>query len=103
MNQKYIARSSAIAARKLGDEMIVMSALNSTLFTLNEVATLIWQAADGTTPLSDIVERTVCRQFDVAPEVAYQDAETLVNDLAGHGILLVSEQPIPAPVLQEAR
>jgi hypothetical protein len=103
MNPKYIARSSAIAARKLGGEMIVMSALNSTLFTLNEVATVIWQAADGKTPLSDIVEETVCREFDVEPELAYRDAEALVNDLAGHGILVVSEQPISTSVSQESR
>jgi hypothetical protein len=103
MNAKYIARSSAIAARKLGDEMIVMSALDSTLFTLNEVATVIWQAADGRTPLSDIVSGTVCREFDVEPELAYRDAEALVDDLAGHGILLVSEEPIPSGLVQERR
>ena len=103
MNAKYIARSSAIAARRLGDEMIVMSALDSTLFTLNEVATAIWQAADGRTPLSDIVSGTVCREFDVEPEIAYRDAETLVDDLAGHGILLVSEEPIPSGLVQERR
>jgi len=103
MNAKYIARSSAIAARRLGDEMIVMSALDSTLFTLNEVATAIWQAADGRTPLADIVRRTVCREFDVTPELAYRDAEALVDDLAGHGILLVSEEPIPSGLVQERR
>lgn len=103
MNPKYIARSSAIAARKLGGEMIVMSALDSTLFTLNEVATVIWQAADGKTPLSGIVEETVCREFDVEPELAYRDAEALVNDLAGHGILVVSGQPISISVSQESR
>ena len=103
MNAKYIARSSAIAARRLGDEMIVMSALDSTLFTLNEVATAIWQAADGRTPLSDIVSGTVCREFDVEPEIAYRDAETLVDDLAGHGILLVSEEPIPSGLVLERR
>ena len=103
MNAKYIARSSSIAARRLGEEMIVMSALNSTLFTLNEVATVIWQAADGQTPLSDIVQKAVCREFDVEPELAYQDAEALVNDLAGHGILLVSKQPISTNVPQETR
>jgi len=103
MNSKYIARSPAIAARKLGDEMIVMSAVNSTLFTLNKVATVIWQAADGKTPLAEIVQGTVCREFDVAPQVAYQDAEALVNDLAGHGILLVSEQPISTQAPQEVR
>ena len=47
----YVARSTAIAARSLGDETMVMSAADSTLFTLNEVATMIWQAADGATPL----------------------------------------------------
>jgi len=50
--EKYIARSSAIAARLIGGEMMIMSAVDSTFFTLNEVATLIWQAADGRTPLS---------------------------------------------------
>ena len=57
MSEKYIARSSAIAARLLGDEMMVMSTADSTFFTLNEVASVIWQAADGCTPLSEIVDR----------------------------------------------
>ena len=47
MAETYIARSTAIAARILGGEMMIMSALDSTFFTLNEVATVIWQAADG--------------------------------------------------------
>jgi len=101
MTPKYIAHSRAIAARKLGDEMVIMSAVDSTLFTLNEVATAIWQAADGKTPLSEIVEGTICREFEVEPALAYRDAEALVNDLAGHGILLVSEQPIASA--QESR
>jgi hypothetical protein len=54
MPETYIARSTAIAARMLGGEMMIMSALDSTFFTLNEVATVIWQAADGNTPLSEI-------------------------------------------------
>ena len=66
MSPRYIARNSNIAARLLGDEMIVMSARDSTLFTLNPVAAEIWQAA-----------------------------EAFVEQLASHGILLVSDQPIP--------
>jgi len=94
MTAKYIAPSRSIAARRLGDEMVIMSAVDSTLFTLNPVATALWQAADGRTPLSEIVAGTICREFEVEPELAYRDAEALVNDLAGHGILLVSEEPI---------
>jgi hypothetical protein len=74
--------------------MMIMSAVDSTFFTLNEVATLIWQAADGRTPLSEIVTRKICPEFDVNPDQAGRDAEQFVNDLSQHGILLVSEQPI---------
>lgn len=95
MSQKYIAKSTAIAARMLGGEMMIMSAVDSTFFTLNPVATLIWQAADGRTPLSEIVATKVCKEFDVEPETAERDAEQFVSELSQHGILLVSENPIP--------
>jgi hypothetical protein len=81
----------------LGGEMMIMSALDSTLYSLNETATAIWQAADGRTPLSEIVERTVCAEYEVAPQDALQDAEELVRELASHGILRLSDQPIAEP------
>jgi len=96
-SNRYVARSTAIAARALGDEMMVMSATNSTLFTLDEVAAVIWKAADGVTPLEEIVANKVCAQYDVAPEVALKDAEVLVENLASHGILLVSDEPLSGP------
>jgi Coenzyme PQQ synthesis protein D (PqqD) len=90
----YIARSTRIAARILGEEMLVMSGQGSTLFTLNPTATILWQAADGATPLDEIVERRICPQFEVEPAQALRDAEELAESLAQHGILLVSETPI---------
>lgn len=90
----YITRSSAIAARALGGEMMVMNSANSTFFTLNEVATAIFQAADGRTPLQEIVRNRICQQFDVDPDQAQVDAERFVTELSGHGVLLVSNQPI---------
>jgi len=96
MAERYIARSSAIAARMLAGEMMVMNSIDSTFFTLNEVATAIWQAADGRTPLREIVRTSVCEQFDVDPEQAEADAEQFVTELSTHGILLVSEKPIAA-------
>jgi hypothetical protein len=90
----YIARSPRIAARMLGEEMLVMSGQGSTLFTLNPTAAILWQAADGATPLDEIVERRICAEFDVPAEDAKRDAGELAQDLAKHGILLISEQPI---------
>lgn len=106
MNQKlYVARSRRIAARKLGDEMLVMAAEGSTLFTLNPTATILWQAADGVTPLHEIVECRICSEFEVDAEEAMRDAEMLAQDLARHGILLLSDEPMIAAelFLQEAR
>jgi coenzyme PQQ synthesis protein D (PqqD) len=94
MSERYIARSSAIAARMLGGEMMIMSALDSTFFTLNEVATVIWQSADGVTPLSTIVHDRVCGEFDVDSASAMRDANHFVDELARHNILSVSDQPI---------
>jgi len=96
MADTFIARSPAIAARALGGEMMIMSAVDSTFFSLNEVATVIFQAADGRTPLAEIVEKKVCTEFEVEPEEAQRDAEQFVADLSKHGVLLVSDQPIQA-------
>jgi hypothetical protein len=95
----YIARASNIAARMVGDEMMIMSGLDSSLFSLNPTASILWQAADGITPLADIVDRHICTQFDVTAEEALRDAQQLAEDLARHGILRVSDSPIdPANV-----
>ena len=94
MSARYIARSRQVAARMVGGEMMIMSAKDNTLFSLNEVASAIWQAADGETPLAQIIDRAVCSVFDVVPEQAVADAEAFVEELSGHGILMVSDQPI---------
>jgi len=77
--------------------MMIMSARDSTLFSLNETAAAIWLAADGRTPLSEIIERTVCAKYEVASEEALRDAEELVRELASQGILRISDQSIAEP------
>ena len=101
--ETYIARSTAIAARMLAGEMMVMNSMDSTFFTLNEVATAIWQAADGYTPLRKIVQDQVCGQFDIDPEQAQQDAEKFVTELSQHGILLVADHPLGDSQVPEER
>jgi hypothetical protein len=103
MKERYIARGRAVAARELGGEVIIMSAADSTLFNLNETATAIWRAADGRTPLSDIVELHICHEFDVEPQEADRDAVELVEDLAGYGILQLSDKPIVEAALDAAK
>jgi hypothetical protein len=74
--------------------MMIMSARDSTLFTLNPIGTILWQSADGKTPLAEIVEQKICTEFDVDPVEALEDAESFVNALSNQGILFVSGDPI---------
>ncbi len=71
-----------------------MSATNSTLFTLNEVASVIWKALDGTTPLGEIVAHEVCTKYDAELDTTLEDAEAVVRGLAHHGLLIISKKPI---------
>ena len=88
MSSLYVARNPRVAARSLDGEMMIMSGRDSTLFTLNKTATILWQAADGSTP------QKICTEFEVEPGEALRDAETVARDLASHGILQISEEPI---------
>jgi hypothetical protein len=98
MSRLYIARNPRVAARGLDGEMMIMSGRDSTLFTLNRTATILWQSADGATPLDEIVERKICAEFEVEQTEALKDAETLARELASHEILQLSETPIVAGI-----
>lgn len=100
--QIYIARSPRVAFRVLDGEAVIMSSPESNLFTLNETATILWQSADGITPLDEIVAHKLFGTFEVAPETALADARELVERLAQHGILLVSSEPLAARASAQA-
>jgi len=92
--EMYLAQSPDIAARTLGDDTLIMSTLDSTIFMLNSVGTTIWNAVDGATPLSRIIDEKVRTEFDVSDEQAMADAMEFVDELVKHGILSVSESPV---------
>jgi hypothetical protein len=93
----YIAQGLAIGLPQLGGEVIIMSIAPSTALLLNETAAIIWLAADGKTRLRDIVECAVLEEFEVDREAALRDAENLVMELAGHGVLRIAAQPFALP------
>lgn len=93
MSACYPRKAPNLASRILKGEAIIMNPADSSLFSLNETATAIWQAADGRTSLREIVEREVCPRFEISADSALLDAEELVRDLAAQSILTLSEQP----------
>jgi len=92
---RYLARATNVAARMIDGEVMIMSGADSSLYSLNETASILWQAADGVTPLAQIVEQHICADYAVDSATALRDAEALSEELARRGILLLSDAPLP--------
>ena len=90
MPDTYPLQSSRTAWRVYDGEAVVLSSDDSTLSSLNAVGTLIWESADGKTPMSAIVSR-ICEEFDVDRERAERDALAFIARLRERGLLTTSE------------
>jgi hypothetical protein len=88
----YPTQNPRAAWRVYDGEAVIVSPEDSTLHTLNPVGTLIWEAADGRTPLEVIVER-VCEAFEVDRATAARDAASFVDVLSRRGLLTVRPAP----------
>jgi Coenzyme PQQ synthesis protein D (PqqD) len=106
MTHLYIARGDRLAARALASETVILRPDDSGLYVLNEIGTVLWNAADGATPLATIVEQMICSRFDVDATTALHDATEFVQGLREHHILNVSDRPMTSrgatPALDEA-
>jgi hypothetical protein len=85
-----IIRGDKLAARKVGGEMVILSAEDSSLFLLNDVGTAIWEAADGRRTIAEIAD-VLCTEYDIDRATALADVAEFVDSLAAAGILSVSE------------
>jgi hypothetical protein len=82
-----VARATRVAARKVAGEMVILSADDSSLYVLNDIGTAVWEAVDGRTPLSAIVDAVVCRDYEVDRDSALRDVQEFVAGLMSHGVL----------------
>ena len=90
MPDRYLIQSPQTAWRIYDGEAVVICPDDSTLNTMNAVGTLIWEAADGKTPVSVIGSR-ISEEFDVEPEQAERDLAAFIEKLCQRGLLMVSE------------
>jgi hypothetical protein len=90
--ERYVLRNSRTAWRVYDGEAVILLADDSTLNTLNPVGTLIWESADGATPVSALVRR-ICAEFDVDAARAEQDVSVFVDKLHQRGLLEISVTP----------
>ena len=94
MSEHFVARNPRAAWRVWDGEAVILLPEDSSLNTLNAVGTLIWEAADGHTPLSAVVGR-ICQTFDVERSDAERDASGFIEQLRQRSLVTVTETPAP--------
>jgi hypothetical protein len=90
MTDVFPVRNSRVAARRVAGEVVILSADDSSLYVLNELGSLLWEAADGRTPLRQIVDQSICVEFEVDRDTGLHDAESFLRELAAYGIVALS-------------
>jgi pyrroloquinoline quinone biosynthesis protein D len=85
MSKTVYRTAMDIVVRRVGDESVVVPVRNrvgdlDSIFTLNEVASRVWELLDGQRPVDQIVG-VICDEFEVAPDVADADVRELLGSL----------------------
>ena len=74
-----------VVIRRVGEESVLVPVRNrvgdlDSVFTLNEVASRVWELLDGQRPMDSIVD-AVCDEYEVGRDVAHADLQELIQTL----------------------
>ncbi len=82
---KVYKKSDSIVSRKIADEFLLVPIKQNvgdleSIYTLNEVATRVWELIDGKKKVKEIKDKIV-EEFEVTPQEAEKDLASLVKQL----------------------
>jgi hypothetical protein len=88
---KVYKKSDSIVSRKIADEFLLVPIKQNvgdleSIYTLNEVATRVWELIDGKMKVEEIKDKIV-EEFEVTPQEAEKDLANLVKQLLAVGAI----------------
>ncbi len=88
---KVYKKSDSIVSRKIADEFLLVPIKQNvgdleSIYTLNEVATRVWELIDGKMKVGEIKDKIV-EEFEVTPQEAEKDLANLVKQLLAVGAI----------------
>lgn len=91
-------RSSSVVARTIGGETLIVPVRRgvgdlASIYSLNEIGTLTWEAMKEPTGLDSLI-RQVVTTYEVTPERARQDLTQFLSELETVG--LIAKVSVPA-------
>lgn len=85
---RYITRNEDAAWRVFEDGAVIVSPTESVMHSLNPVGTRVWELADGTLNINEILD-TIVEEFDVTREQAAADVSEFAEALSDKGMLTI--------------
>jgi len=91
LSNQYFVKESNLVTRCIADETIIVPVKGGvgdldSIYTLNEVATRIWDLIDVGTDLEEIIE-TITKEYEVSPEQAAGDVAEFITSLEATGLI----------------
>ncbi len=86
---KVYKKNDSIVSRKIADEFLLVPIKQNvgdleSIYTLNEVATRVWELIDGKKKVKEIKDKIV-EEFEVTPQEAEKDLANLLKQLVAVG------------------
>ena len=89
---KYPAPHPQVAARTVDEAAVIVLADTGEVTVLNAVGTRIWELADGSRNIAEIIA-AIEAEYEVSAEQAQQDVTVFLQRLDEAGALLLADSP----------
>ncbi len=90
LTRSYAKDADLVTRNVVGETIIVPVKSNvgdlDSIYTLNELGTMIWELIDGQKTVNQIVEE-ICIAYDVSPEEARKDSLEFLESLEEAGLI----------------
>jgi len=85
------SRSPSVVTRKTGNEYVLVPVTNNiadmtSVYTLNETGTFIWELIDGKKSVEELIE-AVIDKYDIDRETATRDVFSFINKMSKYLII----------------
>jgi hypothetical protein len=88
-SDQIINKTPNCVSRYIGQEVVIILPTIGEVKVLNEVGARIWELADGTRRISDLVDH-ICEEFAVDQQQAEVDAVDFINKMIEKKMFVVS-------------
>ena len=89
--RRYCRRTTALAARDMDDEVLLLDMHSNRIHQLNPTASFIWRQLVAPVSVEEVAASLV-RAFQIGPEVAARDAADALERLKGLDLILESDE-----------